>query len=39
MLTIGIERAVSSITEIAPVVLEYFGLEPTIYRRTSAVAA
>lgn len=39
MLTVGIERAVSSITEIAPVVLEYFGLEPTIYRRTSAVAA
>jgi Type I phosphodiesterase / nucleotide pyrophosphatase len=39
MLTVGLEHAIESITEVAPRVLSYFGLEPPVYARSVAHAA
>jgi hypothetical protein len=39
MLTVGIERFPTRITEIAPAVLEHFGVEPPAYARFLAHAA
>ena len=39
MLTVGVDRMPARITEIAPVVLEHFGVEPPPYARPLASAA
>jgi hypothetical protein len=39
MLTVGVERVPTRITEIAPAVLEHFGVEPPAYARPLAHAA
>jgi hypothetical protein len=39
MLAVGIERLPSSITEVAPIVLEHFGVEPPAYAASLAHAA
>lgn len=39
MLAVGIERLPASITEIAPIVLGHFGIEPPPYSTTSPIAA
>jgi hypothetical protein len=39
MLTVGLESQPQSIVEIAPVVLEHFGVEPPAYARSLTRAA
>ena len=38
MLTIGIEATPRSIVDVAPAVIQHFGLEPPAYQRTLARA-
>ena len=38
MLTIGVDAAPRSIVEIAPAVIQHFGLQPAAYQRTLARA-